>query len=354
MFKLFPQFIRLVLSIAAISLLLGITSVVSGQSGRQSKKAGESRSAIEEPDDNGSIRVRTDEVLLHVTVRDQSGTLLTTLQRDRFFVYDERDRQEILGFHQTRAPLKIVLLLDASRSAFSHMRAIREATSRFLERLNRDDQVCVMQFSDRVELLQDWTPVAEQRPILKALEWRYHPGSSTTFYDGLYLAATEQLARVEGRKVVVLVTDGIDTADRKRASAADAINAIRRSEASVYVISLTESLREALAKSEGGWLARMFGGYDPKQADQYREVIDDAEDRLGKIAQETGGRMYLPREDKDLAPAFDSIVEEFQSQYVITFKPSNRARKGEYRRLRVLVTPGGYEISTRQGYVGRS
>jgi VWFA-related protein len=350
--KLSTQFLRLAFSITGGSLVLGFALGASGQSGRQVKDAGES--SVEEVDDNGSIKVRTDEVLLHVTVRDQSGTLLTELQRDRFLIYDERERQEILGFHQTRVPLKIVLLLDASQSAFSHMRAIREASTEFLKRLDPDDQISVIQFSDRVELLQNWTPVADQRPILKALEWRYHPGSSTTFYDGLYLAATEQLARVEGRKVVVLVTDGIDTADRIRISAADAINAIRRSEASVYVVSFTENLRAALAKSEGGWLARVLGGYDPKQAERYRELIGDAETRLEKIALETGGRMYLPRDDKDIAPALDSIIEEFESQYVITFKPSNRARKGEYRRLRVLVTPGGFEISTRQGYVGRS
>jgi VWFA-related protein len=121
----------------------------------------------------------------------------------------------------------------------------------------------------------------------------------------------------------------------------------------VYVISLTESLRAAVEKRDHGWVGRVFGGYDPKELARYKSLIDEAEKSLTKIAAETGGRIFLPVKEEDLKPAYESIAEELRTQYIITFKPRQRAAAGEYRRLRVLVTPGGYEVVARDGYIGR-
>lgn len=292
--------------------------------------------------------------MVPVTVRDEAGVPVGGLSADKFFVYDNGERQELTSFNRQRIPARIVLLLDASGSVFSRMSFIRKAAKGFLNGLLPEDRVCVMQFADRVELLQDWTAGSDTAGLLKALEWRYHPGQATTFYDGLYLAAQEQLSRVEGRRIVVLLTDGIDTAERKRASLSDAVSAIRRTEASVYVISLTESLRTALKTQDSGWFGRVFGGADAKQLARYRRLIDDAEQSLALIAKETGGRMFLPVKDEELGPAYLSIAEELRTQYILTYKPRKRAAAGEYRRLRVLVSPGGYEVNAREGYLGRS
>lgn len=304
--------------------------------------------------DNELIRIRTDEILVPVSIRDPSGALVSGLTPDRFLIYDNGERQEIASFNRQRVPANIVLLLDASGSVFSRMRFIRDAAKHFLQSLLPEDKVCVMQFADQVELLQDWTPGNDTKPLIRALEWRYHPGQSTVFYDGLYLAAQNQLSHMEGRRIVILLTDGIDTAERRRASFSDAVNAIRRAEATVYVVSLTESLRAELAKNDRGWLGRVFGGYDPKQLARFRTLINDAENRLTTIANESGGRIFLPVKEEDLLPAYEAIAEELRLQYVITFKPKKRAAAGEYRRLKVLVTPGGFEVAAREGYVGRS
>jgi VWFA-related protein len=326
------------------------------QSGRQPPPAAtnngtEGESTVEDGD---LIRVRTEEVLVPVSVRDQVGLPVSGLSRDSFFVYDNGERQELTSFNRQRVPANIVLLLDASGSVFSRMRFIREAAKGFLQGLLPEDKVCVMQFADQVELLQDWTGGADTPALLKALEWRYHPGQATTFYDGLYLAAQEQLGRVEGRRIVILLTDGIDTSTRVRAGFADAMNALRRAEASVYVISLTESLRAAVEKRDRGWVGKVFGGYDPKALARYRSMIDEAEKKLLKISVETGGRMFLPGKDEDLSQAYSAIAEELRMQYILTYKPRKRASAGEYRRIRVLVSPGGYEVAARDGYVGRT
>jgi Ca-activated chloride channel family protein len=211
-----------------------------------------------------------------------------------------------------------------------------------------------MQFADKVELLQDWTSAASALELTKALEWRYHPGESTAFYDGLYLAAEEQLKKTEGRRIIILLTDGIDTSEKKRASLYEATNAVRRAEASVYVVSLTASLREAIEKRTSGTFKRLLGGYDPKEVKRVLALIDESEAKLERLAAQTGGRMFLPRRDEELLPAYKAIAEELRTQYIITYKPKPRVEAGEWRRLRVLVLPGGYEVAAREGYKGRT
>lgn len=289
-----------------------------------------------------------------VSVRDDEGKPVNGLTAESFLVYDNGVRQEIASFNRQRVPANIVLLLDASGSVFHQMRFIREAARSFIDGLLKEDRVCIMQFADRVELLQDWTGAEKADNLWKALDWRYHPGESTAFYDGLYLAAEEQLKKREGRRIVILLTDGIDTSERKRASFQEAVNAIRRVEASVYVVSLTASLREAIEKRTGGAFNRLLAGYDPREVKRVLALIDEAEEKLASLATQTGGRMFLPRRDEDLLPAYKAIAEELRTQYIITYKPKPHVEAGEWRRLRVLVLPGGYEVAAREGYRGRT
>lgn len=328
--------------------------VLVGQSGRRNpppaiQAAGEQRGEVDDV-----LRVRTDEVLLPVSVRDWSGTLINGLNRDNFLVYDEGVRQEISSFNRRRVAANIVLLLDASGSVFQQMRFIRQAAKGFTEGLLPEDKVCVMQFADKVELLQDWTSAVEQQALAKALDWRYHPGESTTFYDGLYLAAEEQLSKVEGRRIVILLTDGIDTAEHRRAGFSEALNAVRRADASIYVVSLTGMLREMLIGRAGGRVRQnLMRGYDPHEVSRYLKLIDDSEKQLTGLATQTGGRIFLPLKDEDLLGSYRAIAEELRTQYIITYKPNPPVAAGQWRRVRVLVLPGGYEVAAREGYTGR-
>jgi Ca-activated chloride channel family protein len=234
------------------------------------------------------------------------------------------------------------------------MGTIRKAAKRFIEGLVNEDKVCVVQFSDRVELLQDWTPATDLALLEKSLDWRYHPGLRTTFYDGLYLAAQEQLRKVEGRRIVILLTDGLDTAEKQKASFTDALSAVRRADASVYVVSLTAYLRAQLEDKVGTTkIRRMFSGYDQREVAYYLSLIEKSEKLLEGLARQTGGRIFLPLKDAELEPAYRAIAEELRTQYIITYQPKPRAAAGEYRRVRVLVLPGDYEVATREGYTGR-
>lgn len=327
--------------------LLGLLTYVGavGQSGRHSAET--------KGDDDDVVRIRTDEVMLPISVRDSTGRSVAGLSPENFLIYDNKVRQEIASFNRRRVPANIVLLMDASGSVFAQMRFIREAAKNFVQGLLKEDRVSVMQFADRVEILQDWISAAEVSQLEKALDWRYHPGMSTTFYEGLYRAAENQLKRVEGRRIIILLTDGIDTA-KSRYSFTDALSAVRRVEASVYVVSLTASLRAAIEEQTGGRLGRLLaGGYDPRLIKRYLGMIDEAEKQLEQLATQTGGRIFLPVEKEDLSPAYRAIAEELRTQYIITYKPKSRAAAGEWREVRVLVLPGGYDVAVRQGYMGR-
>jgi Ca-activated chloride channel family protein len=319
-----------------------------GQSGRRTLEPSGAQ------DDDEVLRIKTEEILLPVSVRDLEGTPVGGLKQERFLVFDNGVRQEITSFNRRRVPANIVLLLDASSSVFSQMKFIREAGKRFIEGLLAEDKVCVVQFADKVELLQDWTPATNVSSLEKSLDWRYHPGLRTTFYDGLYLAAREQLSKVEGRRIIILLTDGLDTAEKQRASFADALNAVRRVDAGVYVVSLTASLRAELEKKTGkSKLSRMFSGYDTREVARFLGLLDQSEKSLEELAARTGGRVFFPLKDEDLVPAYQAIAEELRTQYIITYKPQPRAGAGEYRRVRVLVLNGDYEVATREGYTGR-
>src|ERR1044071_9162298 len=324
---------------------------VRGQSGRKTDEPAVSPIDSVQED---VLRIRTEEVLLPVSVRDVAGAPVGDLSQEKFVVFDNGVRQEITSFNRHRVPANIVLLLDASSSVFSQMRFIRQAAKRFMQGLLKEDKVCVVQFSDRVELLQDWTPATELAQLEKSVDWRYHPGLRTTFYDGLYLAAQEQLSKVEGRRIIILLTDGLDTAEKQRASFADAFNAVRQADVSVYVVSLTAYLRAQLEEKVGTKkIRRMFSGYDPKEVAYYLGLIDKSEKLLEGLAVQTGGRMFLPLKDEELTPAYSAIAEELRTQYIITYQPKPRANAGEYRRIRVLVLPGDYEVAAREGYTGR-
>jgi Ca-activated chloride channel family protein len=344
--------------VIVLSLVLGLCVTadrdIKGQRGRKSAETNKQTGTVSTDTQEDVLRISTEEVLLPVSVRDETGAPVSGLDKERFLVFDNGVRQQIVSFNRRRVQANIVLLLDASSSVFSQMRFIRNAAKIFMQGLVEGDKVCVLQFADKVELLQDWTPAADLNKLEKSLDWRYHPGLRTTFYDGLYLAAQEQLSRVEGRRIIILLTDGLDTAEKRKASFEDALNAVRRADASVYVVSLTAYLRAQLERRAGADKKhKIFSGYNPGEVAYYLGLIERSEKLLEGLAVQTGGRIFLPLKDEELAPAYRSIAEELRTQYIITYQPKPRASVGEYRRVRVLVLPGDYEVGTREGYTGK-
>jgi Ca-activated chloride channel family protein len=346
--------------IVAIIAMSGLVSgslafSVSAQSGRRAEENRTEENRTERVGDEEIIDVRTNEVLLPVSVRDAMGRPVNGLVSDDFFIYDNGVRQRIASFNRRRVPANIILLLDASGSVFNQMRFIRDAANRFVRGLDAHDRVKVMQFADKVEVLQEWTKASEAETVEQAIKWRYHPGHRTVFFDALYAAADKEFAGTEGRRIIILLTDGIDSAERPRVTLAGAQKAIGSSEASVYVVSLTASMRRVAEQATGKGLKGMLLGsvYDPREIKRYLSTINKAEVLLEQLATDSGGRMFLPLETPDLGIAYEQIAEELRTQYIVTYSPQPKLIAGEQRRIKVLVAPGGYDIATRTGYISR-
>jgi VWFA-related protein len=209
---------------------------------------------------------------------------------------------------------------------------LQEAASRFLGRVMRKgDLAMVMSFDTDVDLLADFT---DDRSRLDRAIHRAQinaPGSSviiaqgplptsgsggTNFYDAVYLAAHDKLSGEAGRKAIVVLSDCEDTGSKLRLQ--DAIESSQRTDTVVHIL---------LVAQDGG---------DQNVAK--------------KITDETGGRMIIVRNEKNLEQAFDQISEELRSQYTIGYTPSNKARDGGYRKIKLEMKNKEYSALTRRGY----
>lgn len=332
-----------------LPLLLGLLLSALAQSGRKPPEQQGDTKSQKTQSDGSIVSIKTEEVILPITVRDGTGRLVKGLDARDFFVYDNGQRQEIENFNRQQVPVNVLFMLDASGSIFEQMEPIRNAALAFVKTLAPEDRVAIMQFADKVQTLQDWTGNYED--IKLALNWKYKPGQATVFYDALVDAA-EKFKGVEGRRAIILLTDGVNT--KGNASFERGLAAIGRSEAAVYVVSETEALARPLRrdlKGANGVLNRVFGGSYQIQAKQYLALLENAERELTKLADSTGGQIYFPIADHDLAGAYDEVAQELKTQYIVSYVPvSPRAIEEPYHKVEVLVRGGGYQAYTRRGY----
>ncbi len=297
-----------------------------------------------------TIAIETTEVLLPVTVRDLSGQFATNLKAEDFVIYEDGIQQPISSFALKRLPVHVVLLIDTSSSVTRELEDFKASALNFISQLDPDDQICLIRFDDKVELVQDWT---NNRNTLKRAMNRLATGMFTKFNDALYLAAKEQLGKVTGRKAIIVLTDGIDSG-RGSTTSERAFRTLVEEETAVYVVSKTR----IQGQSDREKLEYYKKNYSASAANQLRidglkmslEELEKSELNLMRITQETGGRIFLPESFDDLGNAYQQVAEELRSQYVIFYTPTDATADGSYRSVRVKVKTPGYRATTRFGY----
>lgn len=334
--------LRLSIYLFAVTILV-ISSLLPtlAQSGRRpSENNGEKNS-----EDKAIVKVKTSEVVLPVTVRNQTGTLATGLSERDFIVIEDGVRQEITSFNVRELPINIVLLLDASGSVFNELREIRAAAIKFVQQLRPIDQVSIIQFADKIELIQDWT--SNQDDLAHAINWRYRPGKETHLWDGLFLAADNKMSQVEGRKAVIILTDCDDTASKITPD--QAYWASVKSGTSIYVISQASSIVKKLTSQYGGAGGKLAG--TKKQVDAIAAHYQQAESEMRSTAEKTGGHLYSPLKPEDYLQAYLQVAEELKNQYIITYTPANEQRDGKFRNIKVALTRGGLDVNAKEGYI---
>ena len=306
--------------------------------------------AEQEIDPDDVISVNTTEILLPVTVRDGAGRLVNNLTRKDFHIFEDGVEQPLSDLSLRQAPVDVALIVDASSSVASNLDDFRYAVEGFATHLGDEDRVSLIQFDDKIVLLQDWTRSLVQ--LRRALR-RIVPGMFTRFHDAMLLAARDQSPRANARHAIIVLTDGIDSG--RGTSFTSALRAALQSQTTVYVISNTEIER---AKKQQD-LAELLSGtestvrFNKLRIDDLRlglEALDASERNLESLTAATGGRLYRPVSFNDLEKTYAEVAEELRQQYTLYYSPLNTKRDGAFRRVRVETTNASHQVAARVGY----
>lgn len=270
------------------------------------------------------FRSGTELVDLYVTVTDGEGRLVPNLIQDDFAIFDEDEAQEIALFEQEIRPISVIVMLDTSISTDNVMHLIRGGAEQFLIRMLPDDRARVGAFNDKIRI--EPPEFSGDRDALIEELGNQDYGNSTRLWDAME-ASLDALTEVAGRKVVLVLTDGQDSA-----SSSGWKNILRRAIAEdVMIYSI-------------GLEVEYFNGA--------RWTRTRPEGNLRRLAQETGGGYFLLEETDDLGPTFTRVSQELHSQYVLAFTPT--VRDGKTHELEVRVAGRDMEARSRRSYVAPS
>jgi Ca-activated chloride channel homolog len=267
-----------------------------------------------------TFKAGTQVVSLFVTVADAQKRLVPDLAKEDFDVFDNEKPQAIAYFDNSIHPITVVVMLDTSGSMTLTIDLLKRAAEQFLIRLLPDDKAKVGAFNDKVQISSRFTNNRDQL-ISSVMDLDY--GNGTRLWDAVALSLDE-LKGVEGRRVILVFTDGDDTASK--VGLGHVIDRARAEDVMVYAIGLE---------------SEYFNGQ--------RQVRSRPDGGLRKIADETGGGYFELKKTSDLAPTFTKVASELHSQYVIGFTPTlldNRVHK-----LMVKVKPAGLTARARRSYV---
>jgi VWFA-related protein len=277
-------------------------------------------------------------------VRDKKGTLIPNLEKNDFTILEDGKAQEIKYFtRETDLPLTIGLLVDVSGSQRNLIDIERNAASQFFSQvLRKKDEAFLIQFGEESELLQDYTN--STRLLANGLNQLrvssgvggLHPGPvptaggprGTVLYDAIYLAANDKLRTEVGRKVIVVITDGVDQGSRLTLN--QAVEAAQKADAVIYSIDYSDP------GAYGGY-GMVFGG-------------GGGEGYLRKMSDETGGHVFKVDRKHSLDDIFKQLQEEMRTQYAIGYTPLNDTKDGSYRKLDIKMGNKDLKVQARKGY----
>ncbi len=286
--------------------------------------------------DGFKIGVEVNMITVPVTVRQQEGGFVKGLKESAFHVYENGELQQIDLFAQEGVPVRIAVVLDSSGSVRTEWGAIKYATKKFLERLAPDDKFSLVSFSSDIRLKMNWGRKIDR--IDDVLTSIYCKGN-TKLWDAIYLVCTDVFKGIREKRVMIIMSDGLDNESDK--SYEEAVQAAVRSEAAIYVVSKTDSIRQLL-ESDRELLA--YYGSIP------HAMFVQADAGLRKLAQDTGGRVLYPKNFGQLDAVYAQVDEELRSQYTLGYISTNPLKDGSYRRIDVKVDAPGAQVSFRPGY----
>jgi Ca-activated chloride channel homolog len=260
-------------------------------------------------------------VPLFVTVLDLERRLVPGLVKEDFSVFDNEKPVELSLFDNEVRPITVVVMLDTSGSMTLNIEFLKQAAEQFVIRLLPQDKARVGAFNDKVEIDASFT---NDRDALISSIKELDYGNGTRLWDGVD-TSLDALEGVEGRKVIVVFTDGDDTASKT--SSGKVLDRARLAEVMIYAIGL-ESV------------------YQPQGMARVRTRPDRG---LRRLSDETGGGYYEFKKTEELGPAFTRVAQELHSQYLLGFTPTQL--DGKVHKLEVKMTKPGMTARARRSYV---
>ena len=267
-----------------------------------------------------TFKATTQIVSVPATVLDGQGRLVPNLEQDQFTILDNGKPQEITFFQNETQPFNVVVMLDYSASMTSSLDLLRAAAEQFLLRMLPQDRGQVGAFSDKIEFSGDFTN--DRDDLISALRDVQY-GNPTRLWDAVD-QSIEMLKPIDGRKVVLVFTDGDDT--YSKAGFGSVLDHAKENEVMVYAIGLQ---------------SQYFNGQ--------RMVRSQPDRSLRKIAEETGGGYFELKKTDELAPTFTRVAQELHSLYTLGFSPA--VLDGKEHKLELRMKQTGQTARARRTYV---
>ena len=267
-----------------------------------------------------TFKAGTQVVSIFATVTDAQKRLVSGLTKEDFDVFDNEKPQPVVYFDNSIHPINVVVMLDTSGSMTLTIGLLKQAAEQFLIRLLPDDKARVGAFNDKIQFNARWSSDRDQL-VTDAKDLDY--GNGTRLWDAVG-ASLDELKGIDGRKVILVFTDGDDTESKMRLG--QVLDRARAEEVMIYAIGLE---------------SRYFDGQ--------RQVRTKPDSGLRKIADETGGGYFELTKASDLAPTFTKVAQELHSQYVIGFTPMSLDNK--VHKLMVKLKQPGMTAQARRSYL---
>jgi len=276
---------------------------------------------------NTTIRVRSDLVLIPVTVTDKSGKPVSGLEKEQFTLFEDDTQQEITHFAAEDAPASIAILFDASDSMTPKVRKAREAVGALLNSINPDSELSLIRFSTRAQVL---VPLTSHLDEIRDAAYNIRIAGATALLDAVRLGM-QQLAEARyTRKAIIIISDGEDNASHWTVN--ELKTSVREQDVVIYSIAIAESM----------------GSYAELQQMMGAALLKD-------ISSQSGGCMYPLTRLQDLPQIGYKIGSRLRNQYVLGYVPTRPAMDGTYRKVELRITrPKGFpklQAAWRRGYL---
>jgi Ca-activated chloride channel homolog len=299
--------------------------------------------------DDDVIKIEANLVTIPVSVFDRDGLYISGLTQENFKIFEDGKEQEITYFGTSDKPFTVVLLLDTSPSTEYRIEDIRRSAKAFVRQLKEQDSVMVIEFDGNINVLTEVTK--DRRKIDRAID-KADIGGGTSLYDAVDFSLRKRLSKIEGRKAIVLFTDGVDTTSEK-SSYEETLRDAEEADVMIFPIqynTYSDNLRNSGALSLPSPLPddeviSVPRGTRPQDYALGREY-------LSELAAVTGGRVFRPEATPGgLTAAFEGIAEELRRQYNIGYYPNEEAKTGERKQIKVRVNRPNLIVRARDSYI---